>query len=270
MSTKLGFIGAGNMGAAIIGGVVKSGFAVADCIVASDLDEGLLQKLRDNFNVQTTKSNIEVAQAADVLFLCVKPHIYNIVIKEIKSIIKPGAIIVSIAAGKSMADILAQFDGDVKLVRTMPNTPALVNRGMTAVCPTPNMTKEDTQLILDIFASIGQAAILPENLFDAFTGVAGSAPAYVFMFIEAMADAGVKYGLPRPLAIQFAAQTVLGSAEMVLSTGEHTAALKDAVCSPGGTTIEAVCELESQGFGGAVIAAISACVEKSVKMGKPS
>ena len=266
MNKKLGFIGAGNMGAAIIGGVVKAGVAEASDITASDLDKGLLQKMADTHGIHITSTNIDVAQSADLLFICVKPHIYEIVIREIKDFLKPDAVVVAIAAGITLDWLTAKLAPFNKIVRVMPNTPALVNCGMTAICPGESLKDEDTQTVLKIFNSCGKAEILPERLFDAFTGVAGSAPAYVFMFIEAMADAGVKYGLPRAQAISFSAQTVLGAAQMVLQTKEHPAVLKDAVCSPGGTTIEAVCELEKQGFGNAVISAISACVEKSLKM----
>ncbi|MCL2170707.1 MAG: pyrroline-5-carboxylate reductase [Defluviitaleaceae bacterium] len=268
MARKYGFIGAGNMGEAIIGGIIRSGEIAPADIIASDLDSGRLRKLADDYGINVTFTNTQVAEDADILFICVKPHVYFSVIDEIRGAVKPGAIIVSIAAGISLAAVAGRFGMDTKVARAMPNTPSLVNQGMAAICTTANMTTEDIGLVLQIFGSIGQARVIPENLFDAFIGVAGSAPAYVFVFIEALADAGVKYGLPRHLAQQFSAQAVLGAAEMVLKTGMHPGALKDQVCSPGGTTIEAVCELARQGFSGAVIDAVSACVEKSQKMGK--
>lgn len=265
---KLGFIGAGNMGSAIVGGVIQAGLFKAADIIVSDMDNNMLKKISEAHGVNTTNSNTEVASQADVLFLAIKPNIYELVIKEIKDNVKPGIIVVTIAAGQTMGGLVEKFGNNdkIKIVRTMPNTPALVNQGMTGVCPGANLGEDDKQIVLKIFNSIGKAAVLPEYLFDAYTGLAGSGPAYVFMFIEALADGGVLHGLPRAQAMEFAAQTVLGSAQMVLSGNDHPGFLKDAVCSPGGTTIEAVAELELQGFRGAVISAVSASTQKSQKM----
>ena len=268
MSKKLGFIGAGNMASAIIGGIIGSGVFNASQIYTSDINKDLLKNIAEKYGVQTTFSNIEVVKSSDVIFLCVKPNIYGMVINEIKNHVDNQKIMVSIAAGKSICQMNKAFNKEVKIIRTMPNTPALVGLGMTAICPAKNIPTEDAKLILSIFKSIGKAEMLPENLFDAFIGVAGSSPAYVYMLIETMADAGVKFGLTRDIALNFSAQTVLGAAQMVLETGVHPAALKDAVCSPGGTTIAAVTELEAQGFRNAIIQAITACVEKSIKMGE--
>lgn len=254
------------MGSAIVGGIIKSGFAAAKNITAADIDNKLLQNMSVTYKINTTNSNTQVAKESDVLFLCIKPHIYLPVINEIKDIINPNAIIVTIAAGQTLKAVSAAFGKPLKIVRTMPNTPALVNAGCTAVCPSMLLSNEDSELILSIFKTIGTAELLPEHLFDAFTGVAGSSPAYAFMFIEAMADAGVRYGLSRSQAFRFSAQTLLGSAKMLLQEDMHPGELKDAVCSPGGTTIEAVCVLENAGFRNAVIQAVSACVDKSIKM----
>ena len=263
----IGFIGAGNMGSAIISGVLKSGFIPKSKVLVSDISEVLLNKAKEEHDVHTTFDNKEVAEKSDVIFLCVKPNIYSIVIEEIKEITKKGAIIVMIAAGQSLSGVTNKFNReDLKIVKTMPNTPSLVNEGMTAVCPGKNLTNEDIELVITIFRTIGKAELLKEDLFDAFTGVAGSSPAYAFMFIEALADAGVKYGLPRDLAMRFSAQSLLGAAKMVLETKSHPGDLKDAVCSPGGTTIAAVCELEAKGFRSAIIEGVSACVEQSINM----
>lgn len=264
---KLGFIGAGNMGSAIVGGVIRAGIFSAENIIVSDAYQPMLDKIKQTHGVNITNSNLEVASSSDVIFLAIKPNIYEPVIKEIREKVKPGAIVITIAAGQTLKGLTDKFSNDnVKIVRTMPNTPALVQQGMTAVCPAGNLNDEDKQLVLKIFNSIGKAEILSEYLFDAYTGIAGSGPAYVFMFIEAMADGGVLHGLPRDQAMKFAAQTVLGSAEMILSGAGHPGFLKDAVCSPGGTTIEAVATLEKNGFRNAVISAVSACSEKSLKM----
>ncbi|MCL1925481.1 MAG: pyrroline-5-carboxylate reductase [Defluviitaleaceae bacterium] len=295
---KLGFIGGtGNMGSAIIGGVLKSNFVRASNILVSSTNEAKLNKIKETYNVYTSLSNEEIASKADIIFLCIKPHIYSLVIEEIRKATKKGAIIVIIAAGQSLASVTEKFNRpDLKIIKTMPNTPSLVNSGITAIVKNEtsqglnnsaqlassnsfhlqfqneqtedirNLTKEDTELVFNIFETIGKVTFLNENLFDAFTGIAGSSPAYAFMFIEAMADAGVKHGIPRDQAIKFSAQALLGAASMVLETGKHPAELKDAVCSPGGATIAAVCELERQGFRNAIISGVSACVEKSKAM----
>ena len=175
-------------------------------------------------------------------------------------------IIVTIAAGVTLTDVEEWFNKDVKIVKTMPNTPALVGEAMTAICANKNVTKDELNIITSIFNSFGKSEILEEKYFHAFTALCGSSPAYVYMFIEAMADAAVKQGLPRDKAYKMASQAVLGSAKMVLETKENPGKLKDNVCSPGGTTIEAVIELERQGFRNAVISAIEKCEEKSRNM----
>jgi len=261
---QLGFIGAGNMGSAIINGVLAAGWRASD-IWVSDADERQLVRLAGEKGIHIG-SNEEVAAASDVVLLCVKPHIYETVAEQIKQHLRPGAIVVCIAAGISHSWMAFHFGDDVKIVRAMPNTPALVGKGMTAISPGGLVNENDMSLVMSIFGSLGKAEILEERLFNAFIGVAGSSPAYAFMLIEAMADAGVKYGLPRAKAIEFSAQAVLGAAEMVLQTGQHPAALRDAVCSPGGATIEAVCEMERQGLRNAVISGVQACIEKAFKM----
>lgn len=256
------------MGSAIISGIVKSGLFPASAISASDIDTNFLKKLSTSFGINTTLSNKDVAKESDIIFLCVKPHLYSLIIEEIKEDVASGAIVVTIAAGQTLATVSSQFKEGVKIVRTMPNTPALINKGMIAICPGSGVSGEDTELLLSIFNSIGKGEILKEPFFDIFTGIAGSSPAYAFMFIEALGDAGVKYGLTKDQSLRFVAQTVMGAAAMVLETGQHPSVLKDAVCSPGGTTIVAVCELEKRGFRNAVISAVDACVEKSVIMSK--
>lgn len=260
MAKKLGFIGAGNMAAAIIGGAVGAGAVAAGDILAADADAARLAFVAEKFGVRAA-GNLAVARAADILFLSVKPQVYDAVISEIRGAVKDGAVVVILAAGLSIADVREKFGATPpKLAKVMPNTPALVNSAMTAVCADVSAAELDG--VLKIFNSVGRTEILPERFFDAFTGIAGSSPAYVFTFIEAMADAGVKHGLSRDFAIQAGAQAVLGAAKMVLETGEHPAVLRDAVCSPGGTTIAAVGELERAGFRNAIISAVSACVEK--------
>ncbi|MCL1877914.1 MAG: pyrroline-5-carboxylate reductase [Defluviitaleaceae bacterium] len=264
MAKKLGFIGTGNMATAIINGAINAGVVAAWEIIASDTEAEQLAQISKSCNVETTPSNIDVAKNSEIIFLSIKPHIYQTVIDEIKSCIKPNAMVIILAAGLGLKHAKEMFGEGckIKLIKTMPNTPARVNCGMTAVCAGEGVTKKDLDKVLKIFNSVGKTEILPEYLFDAFTAISGSSPAYAFMFIEAMADAGVKHGLSRRQAIDISAQALLGAAKMVLETGENPATLKGEVCSPGGTTIAAVCELEKQGFRNAIISAVTVCAKK--------
>ncbi|CUO04163.1 pyrroline-5-carboxylate reductase [Clostridium disporicum] len=268
MSKIIGFIGAGNMGQAILGGIVKAGLVASENIIMSDLYEPSLEKAKGNYNIEITTDNKLVAKKSDILILAVKPNLYPIVINEIKDLVKDDVIIVTIAAGKSIESTEKSFGRELKVIRTMPNTPALVGEGMTAVCPNKLITDNDINEVSKLLNSFSKVEVVGESLIDAVTSVSGSSPAYVYMFIEAMADAAVLQGMPRDKAYKFAAQTVLGSAKMVLETGMHPGALKDMVCSPGGTTIEAVAELEAKGFRSAVISAMNKCYKKSQEMSK--
>lgn len=266
MNKKIGFIGSGNMAEAMVSGIVKSNLVTPSQIIVSDLNVEKLEYMKLKYNVIGTTNSNEVASKSDILVIAVKPNVYDLVMKDIKQDIKKDVVIVTIAAGKSIKSIEDILGEDKKIVRTMPNTPALVNEGMSALCPNKNILEEDLKEVKSIFESFGKAEIIPEYLIDSVIGVSGSSPAYVFMFIEAMADAAVIGGMPRDKAYKFAAQAVLGAAKMVLETGKHPAELKDMVCSPGGTTIEAVATLEKEGFKGSVIKAICDCMDKSKKM----
>lgn len=269
MSINYAFIGSGSMARAMIGGIVTSGLAAPDCVIAANPSAPKLDALQDDFSIQTIqKDNAAAAARADVVVLSVKPHLYETVIAEIKDAIRPETIVVMIAAGQTIAANEARFGKPVKLARVMPNTPALVGEAMSAVCFNAEMTHDDQSVVLAMLRSFGKAEVVPERMMDAVTGVSGSSPAYVYLFIEAMADAAVLHGMPRAQAYTFAAQSVLGAAKMVLETGTHPGALKDAVCSPGGTTIEAVAALERSGMRAAVIDAIDACIKKSQEMSK--
>ena len=263
---KLGFIGTGNMAGAIMGGVIKSGLFKPEEIIGADLLEAGREKVKTLYGIHVTADNKEVVEKAETIILSVKPQFYESVIAEIKDVIKPEQIVITIAPGKTLEWLAKQFGKDVKLVRTMPNTPALVGEGMTAACPNEYMTKEEIAYVLTLLESFGRVEIIPERLMDTVVSVSGSSPAYVFMFIEAMADAAVSGGMPRAQAYQFAAQAVLGSAKMVLETGKHPGELKDMVCSPAGTTIEAVRVLEEKGFRSSVIEAMKTCEEISKNM----
>ncbi len=262
---KTGFIGCGNMAGAIIGGMLSSGIAAREDLMASDSSPAAQARIAGDLKIACVGSR-EAAASSDILFLSVKPQYYEDVIREIKDVVRPQTVIVTIAPGKTLSWLREQFGRDLKIVRTMPNTPALVLEGMTGVCPNEWVTEEELASVLRILGSFGKAEVVPEHLLDVVTSVSGSSPAYVFLLIEAMADGAVADGMPRDQAIRFAAQAVLGSARMVLETGKHPAQLKDMVCSPGGTTIEAVRVLEEKGLRSAVIEAEKACVKKSRSM----
>lgn len=268
MDKKIGFIGSGNMGGAMIGGIIKSGLVPQGNIYVSDISEPSLARVKESYGVNVTTDNTEVAKACDIIVLSVKPYLYPAVIEEIKEVVKEDVLIIVIAAGQSSAAVERLFGRDIKIVKTMPNTPALVGEGMAAIAPAANVSREETEEVAAIFNSFGKSEIVPEHLMDAVTAVSGSSPAYVYMFIEAMADAAVAEGMPRAQAYKFAAQSVLGSARMVLETGKHPGELKDMVCSPGGTTIDAVTKLEETGFRSSVMQAMKACADKSREMAK--
>ena len=263
---KLGFIGTGNMASAIMGGVINKGLIPANEIIGSDLFAPSREKVAAQFSIKVTDSNIEVAQNAEIIILSVKPQFYADVIAEIKDIITENQLIITIAPGKTLTWLEEQFGKAVKITRTMPNTPAMVNAGMTAAVPNSYMNEDEIARVKAILESFGKVEFVSEKLMDVVVSVSGSSPAYVYMMIEAMADAAVSGGMPRPQAYQFAAQAVLGSAKMVLDTGMHPGALKDMVCSPAGTTIEAVRTLEALGFRSAIIEAMKVCEEKSKDM----
>lgn len=263
---KLGFIGCGNMGKAMIGGIINSGQLKASEIIVSDLNEAALKVANEELGIHTTTDSVALAKDSDVIVVAVKPNIYGIVLGQIKEVIKPSTIIVTIAAGISIGFVENILGEDKKIIRTMPNTPALVGEGMTAMCPNKNISDDEKTMIQNLLSGFGKAEIVGEYLIDAVIGASGSAPAYVFMFIEAMADAAVLAGMPRAQAYKFASQAVYGSAKMVLETGKHPGELKDMVCSPGGTTIEAVAAFEKTGFRSSVIESVTACIEKSKKM----
>ncbi len=263
---KLGFIGTGNMASAIMGGIIKNQIIPAEEIIGSDLSSAGRIRVKEQFGIHVTDSNREVVKKAEVIVLSVKPQFYANVIKEIREDVKDSQIIITIAPGKTLSWLSEQFGKAVKIVRTMPNTPAMVSAGMTAACPNEHLTKEETSYVCSLLESFSKVEIVPEHLMDVVVSVSGSSPAYVFMFIEAMADAAVSGGMSRAQAYEFAAQAVLGSAKMVLDTGKHPGELKDMVCSPAGTTIEAVRTLEERGFRSAVFEAMKVCEELSRSM----
>ena len=257
----LGFVGCGNMAQAMLKGILAKGLYKADEIIVSRRTKEALDALHEELGVQTTTDNKEVAEKADVLVLAIKPYQFADVIPEIAPVCKENALVISIAAGQTIANIEKLFGKTMKIVRTMPNTPALVLAGATGMCFHPSVSKEERETAITIFESFGVVAEVSENMIDTVIGVSGSSPAYVFMFIEAIA--AVADGMPRAMAYELAAQTVYGSAKMVLETGKHPGELKDMVCSPAGTTIEAVRVLEEKGLRSAVIEGQMACVKKA-------
>ncbi len=264
---KIGFIGLGNMATAIIGGILKKGLASSADICGADKYAAACQKAKQSFGIETCTDNCEIVKQADLLVLAVKPVFFPEVMEEIRDAVGSETVIVSIAAGKTIGYIEEGLKKpSAKIVRCMPNTPALVGEGCTGVCANKNVTTEEMERVLELMRSFGVAEVVPESLMDTVVGVSGSSPAYVFMFIEAMADAAVAEGMLRKQAYQFAAQAVLGSAKMVLETGMHPGELKDMVCSPGGTTIQAVKVLEEKGMRAAVMDAMEACIEKSKQL----
>ena len=268
MDKTIGFIGSGNMATAMIGGILNSKLVSSNNVMCSDLSKEKLEILNKKYGVITSTDNCEVAQKADVLVLSVKPQFYPTVIEEIKNEVNDNTIIVVIAAGQKIEIIKKLFGKEIKVVRAMPNTPALVGEGMAALCPCPMILPNELDLICNIFNSFGKCEVISEKLMDAVTAVSGSSPAFIFMIIEAMADGAVLEGMPRNIAYNFAAQTVLGSAKMVLETGKHPGELKDMVTSPAGTTIEGVKVLEENGLRGTIIKAIHETAEKSRKLSK--
>ena len=242
---KLGFIGAGNMGSAILRGLIAADYLTADDMAICDLNTRRLEELSDAYpGLTCTESDVELAEMCDMIVLAVKPHFMAEVIEHIREELN-GKAVISIAAGWTVEQLTSALESSgATCLRVMPNTPAMVGEGMTAMCEDTTFSEEDFEFAKGIFDSVGRTVVVPERLFDGVIAISGSSPAYVYMMIEAMADAGVKEGLYRNTAYELAAQAVLGSALMVLQSGTHPAALKDAVCSPGGTTIEAVEELE--------------------------
>lgn len=263
---KLGFIGTGNMANAMMGGIIKNNIVPANEIIGSDLMEAGRARVKETYGINVTADNEEVVRQADVIVLSVKPQFYEAVISQIKDDVTDGKLIITIAPGKTLAWLEEKFGKKIKLIRTMPNTPAMVGEGMTAVCANDAVTDEDLEKAITLLKGFGKVEVVPERLMDAVVSVSGSSPAYVFMLIEAMGDAAVSGGMPRPQAYKFAAQAVLGSAKMVLETGRHPGDLKDMVCSPAGTTIEAVRVLEERGFRSAVFEAMKVCEEMSRNM----
>ncbi len=259
---EIGFIGMGNMGYALLKGALKE--IPASSIVFTDISDETKQRVHMETQVAYTPTNVECANACKYLILAVKPQFYPVVLKQIRNVITPEHVVISIAPGITIASLKERLGSDSRIVRVMPNTPALIGEGMAGLSfDKTEFSQEELDMVHKIFGAVGKYEDVDEHLMSAVVCVSGSSPAYVYQFIEALADGAVKYGMPRDKAYVFAAQAVAGAAKMVLETGEHPAALKDKVCSPGGTTIAGVAALEEYGMRNAVLKACDACYEKS-------
>ena len=269
MASKLsiGFLGAGKMATALAKGFIRAGLVTPKDVIASDLSEAACEAFAKETGAKTTAFNPDVAKFASVLILAVKPQQVSEALAEIRGSLTEKHLVISIAAGVTIAKLEACLD-DARVIRVMPNTPALVNASATGFALGKSAGAADAELATKLFSSVGVAFQVKEALLDAVTGLSGSGPAYVYLFIEALSDGGVASGLPRDIATKLAAQTVLGAAQMVLETGQHPGALKDMVTSPGGTTIEGVHELEKGKLRGTVMSAVRAATDKSKKLGQ--
>ncbi|MFJ7975868.1 pyrroline-5-carboxylate reductase [Peribacillus sp. NPDC096379] len=263
MNKQIGFIGCGKMGQAMVEGMIRAGVVPADSIKVSTSSEATLFKVTEKLRVQGSLNNKDIARFADFLFLAVEPSSYAKVVEEVKHDVKEDSVIILLAAGISIQTVESAFGKSVKVVRTMPNTPSLVREGMTAFAINESITEEDLANVKDILNAFGKTELLKEELMDAVPAISGSSPAYVYMFIEALADGGVRDGIPRKQAYKMAAQAVLGAAKMVLETEKHPGSLKDDVCTPGGSTIRAVAALEESNFRASILNAMEACTRKS-------
>lgn len=264
---RIGFIGVGNMGYPMLLGAVKT-FSKTE-VTFYDVSEKRMEEIQKETGVTYSNNVDELVSNCKYVVLTVKPQYYQQVLDQIKDIVKADSVVITVAPGITTSEMKYSLGRDVKVVRSMPNTPALVGEGMTALCfSDDNFTKEEEEDIFLLFSSFGKYEVFDENLMDAVVCANGSSPAYVYMFIEALADSVVKYGIPREKAYTLTAQTVLGAAKMVLETKEHPGLLKDRVCSPGGTTIEGVAALEEYGLRNAIMKATDACYEKAISFKK--
>lgn len=267
-SHTVGFIGAGNMAEAMIGGLVRGKHVDPNRITASDPRKERLEELRASLGIEATQNNRDIAERCSLVVLSVKPQIMDKILREVGDQMKPGTLVVSIAAGVDTATIEESLPEGVRVVRAMPNTPAMVGAGATAISAGKHATPEDMATAKALFDAVGITVELDESHLDAVTGLSGSGPAYIFLILEALADAGVKVGLSRRNAQRLAAQTVMGSAKMLLETDEHPGKLKDMVTSPGGTAIAGLHTLEQGGLRTTLINAVETATKRAQELGR--
>ncbi len=268
LGKTIAFLGSGNMAEALLKGLLRAHVAEASEIVCADRDEARGPVLTQRYGVRFTHSNRQAADQADIVVLSVKPQVMNKLLDEVAPVLDQKKVVISIAAGVPIAAIERKVGHGVRIVRTMPNTPALVGAGATALTAGEHATEEDLRQARALFDAIGRTVIVDEPQLDAVTGLSGSGPAYIFLVIEALSDAGVKVGLARATAQDLAAQTVLGSAKLLLETGEHPGRLKDQVTSPGGTAIAGLHTLEAGGLRTTLMNAVEAATRRSKELGK--
>ena len=269
MKTKtLGFVGGGNMAEALVKGLLHAKVVPPEDIIVSDVKTERLAHFVELHGVRTTQDNHELVRTSDVIVLSVKPQVIDKVLGLIGGDVKSGQLVISVAAGVPVSAIEARLPEGTHVVRSMPNTPATVQAGATAIAPGTHATEDDLEVARSLFAAVGRVVTLDETLLDAVTGLSGSGPAYVMLMIEALADGGVKVGLHRDTALLLAAQTVYGSAKLLLDTGEHPGRLKDMVTSPGGTAIAGLHTLESGGLRRTLIDAVEAATNRSAQLGE--
>jgi pyrroline-5-carboxylate reductase len=264
----VGFIGGGNMGEALIKGLLGASLVPASAIHATDVRLERLKELDRLYGIQVSSSNADLVRHSDIVILAVKPQIMDSVLKEIAPAVTRKKLLISVAAGVSTAKIRTVLHKDARLIRVMPNTPALVLEGVTAIAKADNLEPDDLDTAGEIFSAVGRVVVLDETLMDAVTGLSGSGPAYVAVVIESLADGGVRMGLDRITAMTLATQTVLGAAKLLLETGMHPGALKDMVSSPGGTSIAGIAALEEGGIRTTFIKAVEKATERSRELGQ--
>jgi pyrroline-5-carboxylate reductase len=264
----VGFLGAGNMGEALIKGLLAANLVPAEAIHATDVRLERLKELNRQYGIQISSDNAELIRHADIVILAVKPQIMDAVLTEIAPAVTRRKLLISIAAGVSTAKIRALLHKDARLIRVMPNTPALVLEGVTAVAKAEGLEADDLETAGEIFSAVGRVVVLGEELMDAVTGLSGSGPAYIAVVIESLADGGVRMGLDRITAMTLATQTVLGAATLLRETGLHPGAVKDMVCSPGGTSIAGIAALEEGGIRTTFIKAVERATQRSRELGQ--
>ncbi|NWF93544.1 MAG: pyrroline-5-carboxylate reductase [Syntrophaceae bacterium] len=264
----IGFIGTGNMGEALIAGLLKAKFAEPEKVFAFDADGERLLSIERKYGIKRAPDNSRLSAQCDLILLCVKPQSMKEVIEEVSEALNPSKLIISIAAGVPLRVIEAYARKQLRLVRVMPNIAVLVREGASAIAPGTLATEDDLQLARSIFDCVGKSIILNESLMDAVTGLSGSGPAYIFLVIEALADAGVHLGMTRAQALTLAMQTVAGSARLLFETGEHPALLRERVTSPGGTTAAGLYKLEEGGLRKILIDAVMAAARRSKELGE--
>ena len=268
LKEKIGFIGGGKMGEALINGILRAGLSSSDKIMVSDVDKKRLQILEKEAGIKTTQDNKKITSDSDIIILAVKPNMMGSVLDELNSEITSKHLIISIAAGIPLSFIESSLNKGCRAIRVMPNTPCLVGETAAGYALGKKATRNDGKLVGQLLDAVGKSFLLDEKYLDAVTGLSGSGPAFIYVVIEALADGGVKMGLPRDVAITLAAQTAFGAAKMVLESGTHIGQLRDSVTSPGGTTIEGLHALEKGGIRNALIDAVETATKKSKSLGK--